>query len=137
MKNYQVLKLLKDVANATPSINFYFDRDIYQAVNQNEVKYPVLCMALQSVTVRENYKTLTFQLFAAERLTNGEENRPYAVAELFDIAEEYLHNVGKEDGIVEIEYDRQFNLAEYQTIDIVACIYGTVEIDVENDYQVC
>ena len=118
MKTYQVLKTVKDTAEATPTVNYFYDRDIYQAVNQNEIRYPVLCMALQSITVRENYKTCTFQLYVAERLLNGEENRPYAVAECMDIAEEYLHNLQNADGILNVEYDRQYNVSEYQTMDM-------------------
>lgn len=137
MKAYQILKTVRDVANATPAINFFHNGDIYQAVNRNEVKYPILCMSLQSMTVRENYTTFTFQLYAAERLTNGEENREYAIAELMDLAEDYVHSLKNTDGILDVEFDRQYNNSTYQTMDMNVCIYGTIDIDVENEYMVC
>lgn len=137
MTTYQTLQTVKDAAEETPSVNRYSDRDIYQTINKNDVNYPVLCMALQSMTVRENYITYTFQLYAAERLTNGEENRPYALAHLMDMAEEYIHTLSNKEGIVEVEFDRQYNQAEFQTMDFCICIYGIINVNVENTYFVC
>lgn len=137
MKTYQILETVKNVANATQGVNSFSNRDIYNAINTNEVKYPIICMALESVTVRENYKTCTFQFYAAERLQNGEENRQYAMAELIDIAELYMHNLSITEGIVDVEFDRQYNIATYTTMDECVCIYSSVNIDIQNDYSVC
>lgn len=137
MKTYELLKTVKQVAEATDGVGVFSHRDIYETINNNDVKYPVLCMALQSMTVRENYKECTFQLYAAERLTNAEDNRQFATAQLMDIAEVYIHNLKQTDGIADVSYDRQYNVAAYQTMDKCVCIYATIDVIVESDYYVC
>lgn len=137
MRTKELLNKIEEKAIVNPTINFYSDADIYKSVNQNEVKYPILCMALQNMTVRENFITYTFQLYAAERLTNGNENRSYAIAELFDICEDFVHEVEEIDGVLNVDYDRQWNVGDMQTMDLTICIYGQLNINIPNPYTVC
>lgn len=137
MKTIDLLKTLEKTALNTDGVEHYSNVDIYDTINQNEIKYPVVCMALQYMTVKENFVSYTFQFYAAERLDNGENNRPFALAQLFDTAENYVAKLKQADGIIDVELDRQYNNSEYQTMDCVVCIYGVLTIDVEKEFSSC
>lgn len=137
MKTIDLLKTLKETALNLDNINCYSDLDIYETINQNEIKYPVVCMALQYMTVKENFVSYTFQFYAAERLDNGENNRPFAVAQLFDTAENYVAKLKQQDGIIDVELERQYNNSDFQTMDCVVCVYGQLTIDVEKEFSNC
>lgn len=137
MKTIELLGVLREKALQTDGVNMYYNADIYKAVDGNDIKYPVICMALQNMTVKENYVSYMFQFYAAERLDNGENNRPFAVAQLFDIAEKYVAKLKQSTRILDVELDRQYNQSNFQTMDVVCCIYGTLTIDVESEFSTC
>lgn len=137
MTTIQLLQTIENTANQTQGINQFSHLDIYRTIDTNEIKYTVVCMVLQSMTVKENFVSYTFQFYAADRLNNAETNRNLIVANLFDIAENYVANLRNADGVLNIEYDRQYNNSEYRTMDVVSCIYGTLTIDVESEFNAC
>lgn len=137
MNTTQLLQTIEQAANDTTGINQFSHLDIYETINTNEIKYAVVCMVLQSMTVKENYVSYTFQFYAADRLNNAENNRNLIIAQLFDIAENYVANLRNADGVLDVEFDRQYNNSEYRTMDVVSCIYGTLTIDVESNFNAC
>ena len=137
MKTIELLEVLREKALQTDGVNMYYNEDIYKAVDGNDIKYPVICMALQNMTVKENYVSYMFQFYGAERLENDEKNKSFALAQLFDIAEMYVAKLKQSTGILDVELDRQYNQSNFQTMDVVCCIYGTLTIDVKSEFSTC
>lgn len=138
MRLFELQAIMKECALNVPMVKQYSDLDIYMTCNTGEVQYPILCAAIQYMTVKEQYISYTFQVYLADRLINDDKNRNDVIASEFDRAEEWVKLLKASDGILDVEYDRQWNTGQLpQLMDVCQCVYGQVTIEVRKEYDEC
>lgn len=133
----ELSSIIEDSFNALPQIKQVTFGDAYNVLNNTQVKYPIVSYAPLYMERDENLVTWTFRVYAAERLTDSQNNTMFNYSELISILEKGLTNVRNHDGIVNLDYPIRYNLANQKFMDVNTVVYADVDIVVLNDVSLC
>lgn len=130
MNYLELNKALEEVYKSSTLVNSVYDNS--NLINQKSTRYWCVAFDIQNVTEYEEYSTMSYNIYAVERMNQDFSmiNEHYQIG--MDIIKEGLGLLEERFG-VSVEYPIQYNMNSIRFSDVLDCVMASVVIIVSND----
>lgn len=137
MNLIQLIKKIEEVYNSNEYIESVINADPYYCYNNNEVKYMSVCFDIMSADVEENLITYNIKIYCADRLDDAQDNRNFIYQNTMTQILNGLHEIEKDEDIIEVKYPRHFDFASQKFADVLGCCYCDFSVTLINEFDKC
>lgn len=130
MNYLELNKALEEVYKSSTLVNSVYDNS--NLINQKSTRYWCVAFDIQNVTEYEEYSTMSYNIYAVERMNQDYTmiNEHYQIG--MDIIKEGLGLLEERFG-VSVEYPIQYSMNSIRFSDVLDCVMASATIIVDND----